>query len=187
MSPPAVLQPDAARAAALAAADSLFYTRGVKAVTMAEIRDRSGVSLRRLYSMYPSKTDLVTGWLENRHTTWMTDHTSRVDALLAAGADQIDATFDAIASWMIDTEFRGCGFINTNAEVHDLTDRQRQIIQHHKTSLANHLHRRLPNGRAIAVLVDGAIVQAAIFESVAPIELARVAAHAVSRADIGAR
>lgn len=183
MSPPAILEPDAARAAALGAADSLFYNRGINAVTMAEIRDRSGVSLRRLYSMYPSKTDLVAGWLENRHTTWMDDHISRVDELLAAGADPIDATFDAVAAWMTDTNFRGCAYINTNAEVHDLTAQLRQIIQRHKTVLADHLHGLLPNGRAIAVLIDGAIVQATIFESITPVELARVAAHALARAD----
>lgn len=184
MSPAAVLEPDEARSAALGAADALFYVRGVNAVSMAEIRDQSGVSLRRLYSMYPSKADLVAGWLENRHVTWMADHTSRVDVLLAAGADPIDATFDAIASWMTDTKFRGCGFINTNAELHDLTERQRQIIQRHKRALADHLDGLFPNGRAIAVLVDGAIVQAAMFVSTAPIELARAAARLVSGGDV---
>ncbi len=184
MSPPAVIEPDVARAAALVAADSLFYARGVNDVTMAEIRDHSGVSLRRLYSMYPSKSHLVEGWLEERHSTWMADHSSRFDRLVVSGSDPIDATFGAIAAWLVDTEFRGCGFINTNAELGDLTDRQREIIRHHKTAVADRFERLFANGRAIAILADGAIVQAAMFESVAPVETVRACAHAVRWADL---
>ena len=180
MSPAAVLERDEARAVTLEAADSLFYARGVNAVTMAEVRDKSGVSLRRLYAMYPSKSNLVTSWLEHRHAAWMEDHISRVDSRLAAGADPIDATFDALAAWMTESNFRGCGFINTNAELHDLTEQQRIIIQRHKTAIADHLDNLVPNGRAIAVLIDGAIVQASMFESTAPVELARVAAHTIA-------
>ena len=41
---------DEANARILAAADQLFYPHGVTAITMADIRDSAGVSLRRLYS-----------------------------------------------------------------------------------------------------------------------------------------
>ena len=52
--------------AILDAADELFYASGINAVSMVEIRDRAGVSLRRLYDLYPSKSDLVLGWLTKR-------------------------------------------------------------------------------------------------------------------------
>ena len=68
-----------ARAAVLQSANEVFYARGIAGVGMADIRDDSGVSLRRLYGLYPSKRELVTAWLTARHTTWMDWFESSVD------------------------------------------------------------------------------------------------------------
>ena len=43
----------------LAAADELYYRKGYAAVGMDELRTAAGVSLRRLYALFPSKTDIV--------------------------------------------------------------------------------------------------------------------------------
>ena len=177
MSPAATLDPAAAQTAALAAADNLFYARGVAAVTVAEVRDRSGVSLRRLYSMYPSKSDLVAAWLEFRHVTWMTGFSERVRSEVSKRAAPVDAVFNALEQWMIATTFRGCGFINTHAESSELTEQHRLIIQMHKKALADYLQETTAHGVALAVLVDGAIVQASIFGNVEPIQAARQAAQ----------
>ena len=179
MSPAATLTEADAERQALEAADDLFYARGVGSVTMGEIRDRSGVSLRRLYAMFPSKADLIAGWLRHRHTIWMDGFRADLQRALDQGAAPVDAVFDALASWMRATGWRGCGFINTHAASHELTDEHRRIIQDHKAALADELDRLVPNGRAIAVVVDGAIVQASIFDNDQPIELGRIAAHAL--------
>ncbi len=173
------------RDAILGAADRLFYSRGIAAVTMAEIRDDAKVSLRRLYSMYPSKSDLVAAWLDFRHSRWMTLYTGLVDADIAAGSAPVDAVFAAIETWMLETDFRGCGFINTHAELSELSDEQRTIIRMHKRALADYLQRIAPirdrvGGELhdLAPLVDGAIVQASMFADIAPIRAARrMAAH----------
>lgn len=183
MSPAATIGAAAASAAVLDAADELFYHRGVAAVTMADVRDRSGVSMRRLYGLYPSKSDLVAGWLRHRHTTWMAGFAGAVDTALAAGRAPVDAIFDALRAWMVATEFRGCGFINTHAEYRDLTDEHRAIIRDHKLALAAHLDTVVPGGAGLAVLVDGAIVQAAIHHDAAPIEQARLLARSSVSAD----
>lgn len=179
MSPAATLSAADAELHALHAADDLFYSRGIGAVTMGEIRDRSGVSLRRLYALYPSKADLVAGWLAHRHTVWMDGFRSDLRRALDGGATPVDAVFDALASWMQTTDWRGCGFINTHAETNGLTDQHRRIIRDHKAALADELARLIPGGRAVAVIVDGAIVQASIFRSHDPIELGRAAARAL--------
>ena len=181
MSPAPTLDAADAELLTLDAADDLFYARGVADVTMSEIRDRSGVSLRRLYGMYPSKADLVAGWLRHRHTRWMDGFRARLSDALERGVDPVDAIFDALASWMRATDWRGCGFINTHAERHDLTEEHARIIRDHKATLADDLGALVASGRAIAVIVDGAIVQASIFGNTEPIELARTAAHAVAR------
>jgi AcrR family transcriptional regulator len=177
MSPAATLDPTEARTAALAAADDLFYTRGVAAVTVAEVRDRSGVSLRRLYTMDPSKSDLVAAWLEFRHVTWMTGFSERVASEISQGEAPVDAVFNALEQWMTATTFRGCGFINTHAESSELTEQHRSTIRMHKTALADYLQETIGHGAALAVLVDGAIVQASIFGNAEPIHAAHQAAQ----------
>lgn len=181
---PAATHDDAAAIGALErATDELFYQRGVVDVSVAEIRDRSGVSLRRLYSLCPSKADLISLWLRYRHTGWMTGFEARVEAELKADGDPVDAVFNALADWMTETDFRGCGFINTHAESSELTDDHRRIVRDHKAALARYLGSILTQGDAVAVVVDGAIVQAAIFRSTEPIDLARRAARALVASD----
>ena len=65
MSPAQTITDDAAERLVLDAADRLFYEHGIAGVGMAEVRDASGVSLRRLYSQHASKGDLVAAWLRD--------------------------------------------------------------------------------------------------------------------------
>lgn len=169
-------------AAILETADRQFYTRGVTAVTMADIRDDAAVSLRRLYSLYPSKTELISAWLEFRHRRWMAQFTGLVETRIAAGDTPIDAVFAALEAWMLETDFRGCGFINTHAEASELTDEQRTIIRAHKRALTEFLQAITGEiGEGLGPLVDGAIVQASIFRTIEPIRAAhRLATHVES-------
>lgn len=164
----------------LRSADDLFYTHGVSNVTMAQVRDASGVSMRRLYGFAPSKSVLVGRWLQHRHVTWTNGFVERVDLHMAAGADPVDAIFDALTDWMTDTDFRGCGFINTHAESAELSQQNLAIIRAHKAELAMYLHELTGWGPSMAVLVDGAIVHASIFSSAEPIRSARLAANTLT-------
>ncbi len=174
MSPASAQAPAAndARTAALDAADTLFYEHGVSGVRIADVRDASGVSMRRLYSMFPAKSDLVAGWLAYRHNTWMAMFEAGIDRRLAEGEKPIDAVFGSIETWMVDTNFRGCGFINTLGEGR-VTDQQRDAISNHKQTLTDSLDRFTDDPRALAVIIDGAIVQAAIFTSTEPVDAAK--------------
>jgi AcrR family transcriptional regulator len=186
MSPAATTSVEDARAAALRAAGELFYARGIVAVAMSDIRDASGVSMRRLYSLYPSKSALVAAWLQHRHDTWMAWFTTAVERHVAAGADPVLATFDAIAEWVVEPGYRGCAFINSLGESSELEPIHRTIIADHKRDLMEHLaqlvarnHPDAPSwfAAALAVIIDGAIVQSAIFSTTAPIVAARAAAQ----------
>lgn len=185
MSPATTITADAATAAVLVAADRLFYERGVAGVGMDDVRDASGVSLRRLYSLYPSKRELVTAWLNDRHTRWMRWFVDTVEERARQGVAPLLATFDVIEQWASGPEYRGCAFLNVIAETTEIDDSHRRIVADHKRELARHLATLAARGRsdlpewlvgALAVLIDGAIVQAAVFGSVAPIRDARCAA-----------
>lgn len=186
MSPAATLSVDEARASILDAADDLFYRRGIAGVGMAEVRDAAGVSLRRLYSLYPSKSDLVAAWLQERHRRWMAWFTGTVDRIRANGTDSLLATFDALSEWVHSPGFRGCAFINTAAETTELDESHRKMISDHKRALIDHLvslatQRPSPTPdwlpSALAVLLDGAIVQSAVLEDDTPVAVARRAAE----------
>ena len=184
MSPAATMTVDESRQAVLRAADELFYARGITGVVMSDIRDASGVSMRRLYEMYPSKSALVAAWLTDRHDTWMAWFTSSVERHIAAGTDAVMATFDAIAEWVSAPGYRGCAFINSLAETNEIGDAHRKIIAAHKRDLIEHLadlaagaHPSAPPWlpAALAVIIDGAIVQCTIFASTEPLAAARCA------------
>ena len=185
MSPAATLDDEAARGAVLDAADSVFYARGVGGTGMAEIRDASGVSLRRLYGLYPSKHDLVAAWLEARHASWMRWFRAGVESRVGGGAAPVDALFDTLSEWASTPGYRGCAFLNTAAEVAEINERHLQIIAAHKRGLVAYLTELMREadaaeperlGAALGVLIDGAIVQAAVFRSLDPIQAANAAA-----------
>jgi AcrR family transcriptional regulator len=180
------LDDDAARDAILRTADLVFYEQGVGGAGMAEIRDASGVSLRRLYGLYPSKRDLVAAWLEARHVTWMAWFTGGVERRTDAGAGVVDAIFDTLAAWASTPGYRGCAFLNTAAEAGEIDEAHRRIIADHKLDLIATIARLLGHpaaaepgttAQAVGVLVDGAIVQSAVLGSLDPIEAARAAAR----------
>jgi AcrR family transcriptional regulator len=184
MSPAPTMTPDESRRAVLDAAGELFYARGITGVVMSDVRDASGVSMRRLYTLYPSKRDLVAAWLTDRHEQWMAWFATTVDRLVDDGADPVLATFDAIEQWVSTPGYRGCAFINSLAETNELDDAHRRIIAHHKRELTHHLAHLVTTGRAgaqhwlpaaLAVMIDGAIVQCTVFDDTAPLDAARAA------------
>lgn len=184
MSPAATMTSDESRRAVLDAAGELFYARGITGVVMSDVRDRSGVSMRRLYSLFPSKRDLAAGWLTDRHEQWMTWFTTTVEGLVDGGADPVLATFDAIEQWVGTPGYRGCAFINALAEASELDEGHRRIIADHKRELLEHLADLVGRGRpeqpawlppALAVMIDGAIVQCTVFGGTEPLDAARAA------------
>jgi AcrR family transcriptional regulator len=177
--------------AVLDAADRLFYERGIGGVGMDDIRDAAGVSLRRLYSLHPSKRDLVAAWLDDRHGRWMAWFDAAVERHVAAGVEPLLAPFDAINEWVHSPGYRGCAFINAIAETSEIDDSHRAIIAAHKRDLLQHVRllatrstRILPEWvpDAVAVLIDGAIVQTAIYGDDSPIAPARAAAAQLLKA-----
>lgn len=191
MTPLATMDDQTAREAILSAADRVFYDRGVAGTGMADIRDASGVSLRRLYTMYPSKGDLAEAWLRDRHHTWMAWFEASVTRKSAGGREPLVATFDVIGDWAAQPGYRGCAFLNTAAETTEIDEAHRAVIAEHKRGLITYLaglartdgyHRPRELAETIAVLIDGAIVQSAALSSRRPVTAARRAALAVLEA-----
>ncbi|UJP40836.1 TetR/AcrR family transcriptional regulator [Cellulomonas palmilytica] len=175
--------PEEARARVVAAADELFYASGVQAVGMDEVRTASGVSLKRLYSEFPGKEQLVLAVLDARHHRWE-DGLTRAVAGAGTPRERLLAMFDHLGAWFCDDGFRGCGFINTFGELGAGSPAVAEAVREHKRSFQDFVARLAVEaggdetlGAQLALLAEGAQTTAAISGTSDPAAQARQAAE----------
>jgi len=101
----------------VAAAEELFYNRGITAVGVDLIAEHSGVTKRTLYNQFGSKDHLVAAYLTERDQRWRSLVRAAVDAA-DTPAEAVTAPFEALRTWS-ETNARGCAFINALAELPD--------------------------------------------------------------------
>lgn len=100
-----------------AAAEELFYNRGITGVGVDLIAEHSGVTKRTLYNQFGSKDHLVAVYLTERDRRWR----ALVQDAVAGGstpAEALLAPFEVLRAWSR-TNTRGCAFINALAELPD--------------------------------------------------------------------
>ncbi|GAA4429282.1 TetR/AcrR family transcriptional regulator [Actinokineospora soli] len=164
----------------LDAAETLFYDRGIQAVGMDAIRAESGVALKRLYTLFPSKDHLVAEYLRRRDTRWREALATHV---ATAPGTPVLAVFDWLHTWFSTPTFRGCAFINSFAELGPTSPAVTAITRAHKEALRTYLHNLLTDRPdltdQVLLLIEGAIVTASITSSPAPAHHARAAVEAL--------
>lgn len=179
---------DDARALVLDAADDAFYRHGFHAVSMATIRDASGISLKRLYGLFPSKDALAATVLERRHEAWTADVQAAVDAV-AVAADRPLAIYDFLEDWFATDSFRGCAFVNAFAELGTQAPWVAQLAREHKLRFQRLIARLVADaglpedlGPQLMLLAEGAQTLAAITREPETATHARAAAERLIRA-----
>ncbi|MGW4099721.1 TetR/AcrR family transcriptional regulator [Mycobacterium sp. NPDC004974] len=151
----------------LDAAEALIYAKGVQTVGMDEIREASGLPLKRIYSMFPTKEDLVVAMLRRRDQRWR--------ANLAAYTDGFDnptrrvlAMFDWLHNWFSEPQFRGCAWINIHGELGPTSPAVLDEVRAHKEAFRQQIAAIMGSNpaadiaTAIYLLAEGAIVTAGI-------------------------
>ena len=171
---PAIQAPDLkdrpARERILLTAHELFYCVGIRATGIDRVIAESGVTKVTFYRHFPSKNDLVRAFLEQRHERWIAWFS---DALRRHGADRgrgVEALVPALGEWLRRPGYRGCAFINSAAELGRAMPEVVDIARRHKlemtaaiaTLLLPPSRRRGRDAQAVALAVDGALVQAQI-------------------------
>ena len=159
----------AARDRILLTAHRLFYRDGIRATGIDLIIKQASVTKVTFYRHFPSKNALVLAFLEYRHQRWMSwfshslqKNMAKPDAHLAIALPQ------TLEEWFCDEDFRGCAFINSALEfaeaLPDVTTHAAQHKQQMAEVIAHYLPESAPDfmAQAIALLVDGAIVNAQI-------------------------
>ena len=174
---------DAVRAKVLEAADRLYYTLGIQAVGMDALRAEAGVSLKRLYQLFPAKEQLVEAYLERRDIRWRERLTEHVDGQRDPER-RILAVFDWLGLWFAEPDFRGCAWINSYGELGATSERVAAQVRAHKAAFRTYLAglvsaAELPAalGDHLFLLAEGAMVTAGITRSAGPAAQARAAAR----------
>jgi AcrR family transcriptional regulator len=108
-----------ARERLLRIADELFYARGLHAVGIDEIIEKSGAAKATLYAHFPTKDDLIASYLRGRSVQWREHMTARLAEAPASPIQRIDAVFAILANGCETPGFRGCPFINAAIEYPD--------------------------------------------------------------------
>ncbi|MFF9030868.1 TetR/AcrR family transcriptional regulator [Streptomyces iakyrus] len=172
-----------ARERALDAAEELFYGRGVQAVGMDDVRGTSGVSLKRLYQLFPAKEQLVEAYLERRDARWRGELAAYVERH-EEPRERILAVFDWLGAWFGEPGFRGCAWLNAYGELGATSARVAAQVLAHKRAFREYLASLvaaagLPGALAgqLFLLAEGAMVTAGVTGSAEPAAEAREAAR----------
>ena len=160
---------DDARERILSAAEELYYRKGYAAVGMDELRSAAGVSLRRLYSLFPAKTDIVAAVLTRKHAEWEQGLTA---AVAQSGDDpraRLLAVYGYLEDWFCSDGFRGCAFINAFGELGGTSPEVAGIVRAHKASFQQYMAELVAATGApaalaaqLSILAEGAQSTAAI-------------------------
>ena len=147
----------------LHAAHDLFYRDGIRATGIDRVIAASGVAKVTFYRQFASKDDLILAFLDYRHERWMAWF---VDALARHGGTPA-AIAPTLAEWFSGPDYRGCAFLNSVGElatalpaVLETTRRHKQDMTAAVTRLMKPAPGRARTARALALAIDGAIVQA---------------------------
>jgi len=160
----------------LDAADRLFYGEGIRAVGVDPIAAEVGISKRTLYNYFPSKDDLVVGYLARRLRP--------IAISERPPAQQILEDFDRLEAAFADGGFRGCPFVNAVAELKEPGHAANKIalaFKDQRRAWFRELLSRLPVAKPdqlamqLLLLVDGAIAAAVVRKDP---KMARVAQEA---------
>ena len=174
---------DTARNHVLDAAQALFYERGIRAVGMDTIRDASGVSLKRLYRLFPAKDQLAEAILRRQADDFHADVVAHVAAQASPRA-RILAVFDLLHTVFSAPDYRGCPFINAFGEGHG--GGVLEAVTHGKQDLAELLGSLVADADGpdtlaaqLTILANGAMVSAAILGTPSAALDAKAAASAL--------
>ncbi|MER6193748.1 TetR/AcrR family transcriptional regulator [Streptomyces cyaneofuscatus] len=152
---------------ALAAAERLFYERGIHAVGVDLIAAEAGVTKKTLYDRFGSKEQIVVEYLAHRDERWRAFLAERLDAAEPAPAERLLTVFDASRAWSSENSPKGCSMVNAHAEISDPAHPAHAIITGQKqwmlalfTRLAEDI---APDGaerlaRSLMLLHEGALV-----------------------------
>ena len=174
-----------ARASALEVADQLFTAHGVKSVGMDDVRDASGVSLKRLYRLYSSKERLAEEALDRSGQAFLAELRAYIEQRKSP-EEKLLAVFDFLGRGFTEPDYCGCPFIRAYDEmsmespaVVAAVDRQKRALRDFLAELVVEAGKPPALADQLSIVANGAMVTAAILDGTGAAADARAAAGAL--------
>jgi AcrR family transcriptional regulator len=101
----------------VAAASRLFYSDGIRAVSVDAVAAKAGVTKRTLYYHFSSKDDLVAAYLAARDQPNLALFKRWFDETEGTLPDKVQGIFRHLADSARHPKWKGCGFLRTSAEL----------------------------------------------------------------------
>lgn len=102
------------------AASKLFYSEGIRAVSVDAVAERAGLTKRTLYYHFTSKDELIAAYLDGRDQPNLALF-QRWFAEAEGGMEQkVRAIFQNLATSARHPKWKGCGYLRTAAELADM-------------------------------------------------------------------
>jgi AcrR family transcriptional regulator len=174
-----------ARQRILETADRLFYEEGFRSVGIDRIIAEAGVAKATLYVHFPSKDDLILAVLEHRERCTSEFFRSAMERHGRKAKGSLQAFFAALREWFESPGFRGCAFQNAAVELADPVHPGTEFARGFKRRFGEFLRGIIEESvgekaarlaPAVSLLVEGAIVTAAIQGKPDVVDVARDAA-----------
>lgn len=182
----------------VAAATSLFYGEGIRAVSVDAVAAKAGVTKKTLYYHFRSKDELVAAYLEGRDQPTLALYQKWFAETDGPVAEKVKGMFLRFGRAANSAKWKGCGFLRTTAELASTPGHPAvKVGAAHKKRFEAWLVTALAEegvaepgtiARRIVVLLDGAATIMLIHRDLAYVEAAgEVAAGLVGQRRAGAR
>jgi AcrR family transcriptional regulator len=99
------------------AASKLFYSEGIRSVSVDAIAEKAGVTKRTIYYHFTSKDDLVAAYLEARDQPNLALFRRWFAETEGGLAEKVRGIFRNLAKSARHPKWKGCGFLRTSAEL----------------------------------------------------------------------
>jgi AcrR family transcriptional regulator len=188
---------DPTRERIIAAATALFYSEGIRAVSVDAVADKAGLTKKTLYYHFRSKDDLVAAYLAARDQPNLALFKRWFDEADGALPDKVAAIFNNLTRSARHPKWRGCGFLRTTAELANLPGHPAiKIGAAHKkkfedwlrtTFVAEGIGDAAELARQMLLLLDGSFAVVLLHRDPSYMETAGKAAHALVAVALGGR
>jgi AcrR family transcriptional regulator len=164
----------------LQASHGLFYSQGLRAVSLDQVAAAAGLTKRTLYYHFKSKDALVVAWLARRANL------ARDETLTIKGTalERLRQAFAVLEPQLSHPGFRGCPFVNAVAELADPAHPAVAIAQLYKADrlawfagISRELGKPDTYAAILMTLWEGAIARAVINRGVTSVREACAAAE----------
>ncbi|MEU3186816.1 TetR/AcrR family transcriptional regulator [Streptomyces sp. NPDC006923] len=156
----------------LSTASDLFYTHGLRGVSMDQVIAACGVAKSTLYVHFRTKDALVAAYLRRTDESWTGQLRTAAERAGESPADQLVGLFDALSDAFDRHGFFGCPFVSVAVEVPLDSEARAITIEHTQrrqrwlTSLAEAAGAREPAAlaRHIGLLIDGTLASGRLLQ-----------------------